>query len=93
MPPGGLALGLPDSPETADSPGVAEGGRVHWVPCPRRAALPFAAGLCGAWPWPVPASSGSCQELSPRRLLAQDLVSEEETSGNGVETRLQQMLG
>lgn len=31
--PGGLALGLPASLETADSPGVAEGGRVRWVPC------------------------------------------------------------
>lgn len=26
--------------------------------------------LCGVWSWPVPASLGSCQELSPRHLLA-----------------------
>ena len=89
-------VGLPGSLETLDSPGGATGralGPLGWVArLPAGSSWPLGDSLCGVWSWPVPASRGSCQELSPRHLLAQDLVSEE-TSGSGVEIRLHQMLG
>ena len=63
-------------------------GALGWVArLPAGSSWPLGDSLCGVWSWPVPASRGSCQELSPRHLLAQDLVLEEETSGSGVEIR------